>query len=155
MTCMDCIHYDVCEKRKNSISLDPVKCGYRCPDFKNKADYQNEKQKAQIEGLQNELSVLQFKNSDLLRDHKELNIQLESMRSAANSYKMHYEEAQAEIERLQAMHKEMCIGMKVLKRNAIKEFWDKLKEKRYGGIYPYVLITEGDNLVKEMEGETK
>ena len=61
----------------------------------------------------------------------------------------------AEIDRLQAMHKEMCIGMKVLKRKAIKEFWDKLKEKRYGGIYPYVLITEGDNLVKEMEGELK
>ena len=69
------------------------------------------RQKAEIEGLQNKLSVLQFKNFDLLRDHKELNIQLESMRSAANSYKMHYEEALAEIERLKEKYDRMKFNL--------------------------------------------
>ena len=39
MTCKDCVHYEVCNKRQNSISLDPMKCGYKCPDFKNKANF--------------------------------------------------------------------------------------------------------------------
>ena len=41
---------------------------------------------------------------DLINRQKEeidrLNIELQSMRSAANSYKMHYEKAQTEIEKL-------------------------------------------------------
>jgi hypothetical protein len=57
----------------------------------------------------------------------------------------------AEIERLQAMHKEMCVGMKVLKRKAIKEFAERLKRVvavHNGDMwskYEYI-----DNLVKEM-----
>ena len=39
MTCKDCMHYEVCIRRQNSISLDPMKCGYKCPEFKNKADF--------------------------------------------------------------------------------------------------------------------
>lgn len=39
MTCKDCVHYKVCVKRQNSISLDPMKCGYKCPDFINKAKF--------------------------------------------------------------------------------------------------------------------
>lgn len=37
-TCKDCIHWAVCGRRAKSISLDPMKSGYKCPDFKNKAD---------------------------------------------------------------------------------------------------------------------
>lgn len=37
-TCKDCIHWAVCGRREKSISLDPMKSGYKCPDFKNKAD---------------------------------------------------------------------------------------------------------------------
>ena len=37
----------------------------------------------------------------------------------------------AEIERLKTMHSEMCIGMKVLKRNAEKKFAERLKEKMF------------------------
>ena len=37
-TCKDCLHYDLCSRRQNSISLDPVKMGYRCLEIKNKAD---------------------------------------------------------------------------------------------------------------------
>ena len=39
------------------------------------------------------------------------------------------------------------------KSEAIKEFAEKLKEKRDGGTYPYVLVNVIDNLVKEMVGE--
>lgn len=39
MTCKDCIHYEICNKRKNSISLDPMGCGYKCPDFKDKSRF--------------------------------------------------------------------------------------------------------------------
>lgn len=37
-TCLDCIHRSVCIKREKSISRDPMKCGYKCPDFKNSAN---------------------------------------------------------------------------------------------------------------------
>lgn len=39
MTCKECMHYEVCIRRQNSISLDPMKSGYKCPEFKNKADF--------------------------------------------------------------------------------------------------------------------
>lgn len=39
MTCKDCLHYEVCIRRQNSISLDPMKSGFKCPEFKNKADF--------------------------------------------------------------------------------------------------------------------
>lgn len=39
MTCKDCIHYSVCHTRQKSVSLDPMKYGYNCPDFKDKSRY--------------------------------------------------------------------------------------------------------------------
>lgn len=39
MSCKECMHYEVCIRRQNSISLNPMKCGYKCPEFKNKADF--------------------------------------------------------------------------------------------------------------------
>ena len=42
-TCKDCFHYDVCHTRQKGISLDPMKCGYKCPDFKNKSAFQEVK----------------------------------------------------------------------------------------------------------------
>lgn len=48
-TCKDCIHWAVCGRREKSISLDPMKSGYKCPDFKNKADVQEVKHGEWIE----------------------------------------------------------------------------------------------------------
>ena len=66
----------------------------------------------------------------------------------------------AEIERLKTMHNEMCIGMKVLKQKAIKEFAERLKSKQIikhrskEGFCVYEFDDELiDNLVKEMVGE--
>lgn len=60
-----------------------------------------------------------------------LNIECQSMRNAANSYKMHYETAKSE---------------------AIKEFAEELKEHRYGELNNCISFSVGylDNLVKEM-----
>ena len=67
----------------------------------------------------------------------------------------------AEIERFeketeQTIHsiREMAFdSIKVAKSEAIKEFAERLKEKKYGGTYPYVLVNEIDNLVEEMAGD--
>ena len=40
------------------------------------------------------------------------------------------------------------------KSEAIKEFAERLKEKRDGGKYPYVLVNVIDNLVAEMVGDS-
>lgn len=73
---------------------------------------------------------------DLINRQKEeidrLNIELQSMRSAANSYKMHYETAKSE---------------------AIKEFAERLKTKlQWDTEFENMLVfeTDIDNLVKEM-----
>ena len=46
------------------------------------------------------ITRLQAEKEELVGNNDKLNIELQSMRSAANSLKMHYEEAQAEIESL-------------------------------------------------------
>ena len=86
-----------------------------------------------------------------------LNIELQSMRSAANSYKTHYEKAQTEIERLQKNIDGLNIfttnHMKVIRLQAIKEFADRLKERADSGFWQehsYVDVDDIDNLVKEM-----
>ena len=62
----------------------------------------------------------------------------------------------AEIERLETMHSEMCIGMKTLKKKAIKEFAERLKEvfTTIDGTFECWEVEEHiDNLVKEMESK--
>lgn len=60
----------------------------------------------------------------------------------------------AEIERLNTMHSEMCIGMKVLKKTAIKEYKEKVKAILMDkGIYPVVVKNALNEAEKEMAGE--
>ena len=42
---------------------------------------------------------------------------------------------------------------KTAKAEAIKEFWDKVKQTREFRTCPYVYILDGDNLLKEMVGD--
>ena len=73
-------------------------------------------------------SVFDFVNRQK-EEIERLNIELQSMRSAANSYKMHYEKAQIEIERLQKNIDGLNIftknHIKVIRLQAIKEFVEK------------------------------
>ena len=59
----------------------------------------------------------------------------------------------AEIERLNTMHSEMCIGMKVLKKTAIKEYREKVKSILMDkGIYPAVVknaLNEAEKILLE------
>lgn len=64
------------------------------------------------------------------------------------------------IERLNAVseicgecHKKYVEKIETAKSEAIKKFAERLKGKRYGGTYPYVLINDIDNLLKEMESD--
>ena len=115
-----------------------------------------------------------------------LNIELQSMRSAANSYKMHYEKAQTDIEKLTLEIEEaneadresaiqilkeskenaklFCEAINYIKSEAIKEFWERLKEEIrceddcgyhcYDCCYECKdYVTAVDNLVKEMTEE--
>nr|DAP11649.1 MAG TPA: LysR family transcriptional regulator [Caudoviricetes sp.] len=111
-------------------------------------------------------------------ENENLKVENQSLRSAANSLKMHYEEAQAEIERLKTeldfarafrketdtefslMHRKYGNMLKTAKAEAYKEFAEKAKEFMHNKFkdldeYEFEYITERDidNLVKEMVGE--
>lgn len=98
-----------------------------------------------------------------------LKVENQSLRGAANPLKMHYEEAQAEIERLEednfiksqkrANIFEITDAYERGKSEAVKEFAERLKEKKQE-VFTSVNITELavtewtiDNLVKEMVGD--
>ena len=92
-----------------------------------------------------------------------LTVELQAMRGAANSYKMHYENAQAEIEKLQIRNKTLAAITKNYdwkfanaKSEAIKEFAERLKAvAEYDDVCEEYSLHPSDigNLVKEMVGE--
>lgn len=104
-------------------------------------------------------------------ENENLKVKLQSMRGAANSLKMHYEEAQAEIESLKIFReyaKKRANDYKTMrdkylnaKSEAVKEFAEKLKEKSeivhlfsvHTGDHYMVDIDDIDNIAKEMVGE--
>ena len=102
-------------------------------------------------------------------ENKNLKVENQSLRTAANSLKMHYEEAQAEIKRLNAKNM-LTVSernafrtsfynelkqLKIAKSEAYKEFAERLKEKAMQKFdwNEYVEVEDIDNLVKEMVGE--
>ena len=89
--------------------------------------------------LRCEECVYQKENENIKSEIERLEIENQSLRSAANSYKLHYNKARAE---------------------AIKEFADRLKERQQTFIgdeytYKFIYLIEIDNLVKEMVGDNK
>ena len=123
--------------------------------------------------LENALDLItrqQAKIEELVGNNDKLNIELQSMRSAANSLKMHYEEVQAEIERLKTeldfakafrketdaefslMHRKYGNMLKAAKAEAYKEFARRLKcgVPQETGV---IRCSDVDNLVKEMVGD--
>lgn len=116
-------------------------------------------------------------------ENENLKVENQSLRSAANSFKMHYEEAQAEIERLKSCVKsedevkeiakrtmeplvkeitreQIDIAVKLAKTEAYKEFTEKFKEFMHNKFraldeYEFKYVTERDinNFIKERLGE--
>ena len=102
-------------------------------------------------------------------ENENLKVENQSLRSAANSLKIHYEEAQAEIERLNKVYQANQQLINALnksyflaKAEAYKEFAKKLKEK-YGIFTPLgvnwieavkaVRVSDIDKILKETVGE--
>lgn len=110
-------------------------------------------------------------------ENENLKVENQSLRSAANSLKMHYEEAQAEIERLKTeldfakafrketntefslMHRKYGNMLKTARSEAYKEFAERIKEFMHNKFkaldeYEFEYITERDidNIVKERAG---
>ena len=89
-----------------------------------------------------------------------LKVENQSLRTAGNSLKMHYEEEQAEIENYKYLDVILHTAIDVtanIKSEAVKEFAERLKERIYnGGVHPTVedeFMCDIDNLLKEMVGE--
>lgn len=92
-------------------------------------------------------------------ENENLKVENQSLRSAANSFKMHYEEAQAEIERLQQIVEDKggLILIDNAKSEAYKECIEKVR-KLAVGMHPCsdelrVFDSDLDNLLKEIEGK--
>ena len=121
---------------------------------------------AEIERLSNSAKQWEDTAKDLLigkekqqAEIERLNVKLVGMRGACNSYKMHYDNAKAEIERLRENNKAIMQTIADVHTEAIKEFAEKLKDKAsfigLDGREKLDLVDTKtiDNLVKEMVGE--
>ena len=100
-------------------------------------------------------------------EYENLKVENQSLRTAGNSLKMHYEEAQAEIERFEKIReadKKLITSLnkcyETAKSAAVKEFTKRLKEFMHNKFkaldeYEFEYITERDidNLLKEMVGD--
>lgn len=89
-------------------------------------------------------------------ESEKLNVDLVGMRGACESYKIHYDNAQAEIERLRIQQSNLIADYKQIAINAMKKFAERLKEDC---LYDYevkdyfLFHSKIDELLKEMEGE--
>lgn len=125
------------------------------------------RQKAEIESL-NAVHADAIESLRLAAEaNKDMSVELDAMRGAANSYKMHYEEAERKYQIAVAEREANVEGfietLKTIKAEAIKEFAERVKANmsniarmEYGGnIYFCVGYDLIDTLVKEMTEETK
>ena len=93
------------------------------------------------------LNFINRQNAEIER----LNVELVGMRGACESYKMHYDNAQAEIKRLKIRNNELNLLNKTTAQEAIKEFADRIIElEEQGGVHEYVSMYDIEILVKEM-----
>ena len=129
------------------------------------ADYPHNYEEGQ--DLQNALDLITCQQAE----YENLKVENQSLRSAANSLKIHYEETQAEIERLRNAYKQCAFerdayieientAIAEAKAEAYKEFAERLKENPTQYFYEtnrdmtisLVSFDRIDNLVKEMVG---
>ena len=91
----------------------------------------------EVEAIHDPLMDAQYRIAELEKENAELNVELQSMRGAANSYKMHYE---------------------IAKADAVKEFAERLKEQAALNDYLWdeerVYFFQIDNLLAEMTDPT-
>ena len=175
--CNNCLHYEACKGTYYSAKGDEdilydfdgeMYANSGCEDFQDK-DLIN-RQKAIIEKSE---KVEHFADKAIETANAEienLKVENQSLRSAANSLKMHYEEARTKIESLKIFrgyaekresdYKTMRDKYLNAKSEAYKEFAERLKEQ--AEVYTdsaedvFILavgISKIDNLLKELMGE--
>ena len=87
---------------------------------------------------------------------KELAVELEAMRSAANSYKLHNGKLTEENEDLKAIAEQYRKQFEEAKADTVREMHSKIKERCIeGGIYPAFVARTIDQITKEMMEEMK
>jgi hypothetical protein len=102
------------------------------------------------------LDLIKRKDAEI----EKLNVELVGIRGACESYRIHYDVAQAEIERLQKekakLHQLIPKMIKEAKSEAYKEFAELVKTefyKEFDELIPSIMADRIDNLVKEMTEE--
>lgn len=126
------------------------------------------RQNAKIESLQGALERANYYGLKADEEVEHLKVELDAMRGAANSYKMHYEEVQAEIERLKELAAEkqnlteqwqnkageLLAEKQIIKSEAIKDFAERLTSKLNCVPQHHFMLAQVlwdiDTLVKEM-----
>ena len=115
------------------------------------------RQKAEIERLQAVHADMTESLRLAAEANKDMSVELDAMRGAANSYKMHYEETERKYKIAVAEREANVEGfietLKTIKAEAIKEFAERLKAESIlrSGCVPWYDIQETiDTLVKEM-----
>ena len=111
------------------------------------------------------IAVFSLKNAnskicveDLKAEIEKLNVELVGMRGACESYKMHYDNAQAEVERLKEENLKLFHKMHLIQAEAIKEVAEKLPEliPNINGETTMEAVERAiKHLVKEMVGDAK
>ena len=129
-------------------------CSRLCNDFPDSHE-------CKVDLMEKVYSLINCQKAEIER----LNVELVGMRGACESYKIHYDNAKAEIAELQRQLQEGVdlsdTVLKIVKSEARKEFAERLKKvgtkvegrKGFEGVYVMCSNLVIDNLVKEMEGE--
>ena len=125
--CEDCYNYDICEIMSSQYGIcriHPFQCAY----YKQKSDVV---QKSAVERLEVEIETLKDNNEHLAVMLEEAKVELDAMRGAANSYKMHYE-------------------------NLAREIFEEIESRAYGFGACFVEMTRTtfDELKKKYTGES-
>lgn len=84
-----------------------------------------------------------------------LNVELVGMRGACESYKIHYDNAQAEIERLEGIlgkRCDVCPAVTTARKELAEKLYEKIEQNAKFG-FAYVTKKEIENVVRELEGE--
>ena len=109
--CKECMHYDVCSKEGRMVQVDEhtwddynqldnveVFCGeYMSADVVPRSEVDRAYERGFERGKKD--NVCGFSAEEIAQKVEKIAIELEAMRMAANSYKMHYENARVEVAR--------------------------------------------------------
>lgn len=158
-TCKDCFSCEICKKRDGLVQLDIYtwdtysECSNvedLCKSFKSNAEVEGYENR--IKTYDTEIDILIRKNETLKDEICRLQNILVGFMGEVGTWSNKYDVDISNIHKLPLLAKEDYNIRNKIKHKGIKEFWNKLKQKKQWDvdISDYVLVDDGDNLVKEM-----